>query len=167
MTLTKRSFTLDLIRIRATFFLRKILGMFSGSFHLISIGILTAPYPWIPPTSIAYLPIICLLFDKLMNLDEDIKKISSTYHAWRGEKDTGDYEDVPGFCKSATREEIKSHSFVLTPGRYVGAEDLEDEDEPFEEKMQRLTEILEGQFKQSSRLELAIRKNLREIGYGG
>ena len=70
--------------------------------------------------------------------DEEIARIAGAYHAWRGEKDAGAYADVPGFCKAATLEEIAAHGFVLTPGRYVGAEDVEDDGEPFEEKMGRL-----------------------------
>ena len=70
--------------------------------------------------------------------DEDITRISGTYHAWRGEKDAGDYEDILGFCKSATLEEIRKHGHVLTPGRYVGAEAQEDDGEPFDDKMKRL-----------------------------
>ena len=71
--------------------------------------------------------------------DADIQKIVSTYHAWRGDKGRGqDYEDVAGFCKSATTAEIAAHGHVLTPGRYVGAEEVEDDGEPFEEKMPRL-----------------------------
>jgi type I restriction enzyme M protein len=66
--------------------------------------------------------------------DEDIARIANTYHAWRGEQEAGEYVDVPGFCKSATLEEIHKHSHVLTPGRYVGAEAQEDDGEPFEKK---------------------------------
>ena len=65
---------------------------------------------------------------------EEIQKIATAYHAWRGEPDAGEYEDVAGFCKSATTEEIVKHNFVLTPGRYVGAGEVEDDGEPFEEK---------------------------------
>jgi type I restriction enzyme M protein len=97
--------------------------------------------------------------------EEEITRIAATYHAWRGESEAGTYADVPGFCKSATLEEIQSHGYVLTPGRYVGAEEVEDEDEAFEEKMQRLTQKLEEQFKESARLEKAIRENLRKVGY--
>ena len=71
--------------------------------------------------------------------DEDIARIARTYHAWRGEKEAGEYADVPGFCKSAPLEEVRKHGHVLTPGRYVGAEAVEDDGEPFEEKMKRLT----------------------------
>lgn len=97
--------------------------------------------------------------------DEDILKIAGTYHAWRGEKEVREYMDIPGFCKSATREEIEKHGFVLTPGRYVGAEDLDDEDEPFGEKMKQLTSKLDQQFNESGRLEQVIRNNLKELGY--
>src|SRR5262249_33318866 len=78
--------------------------------------------------------------------DDDIAKIASTYHAWRGDKDAGKYEDVPGFCKSTTLEEIGKHGHVLTPGRYVGAEAQEGDGEPFDAKMKRLvTTLLEQQ----------------------
>lgn len=98
--------------------------------------------------------------------DEDIARIASTYHAWRGDEGAGKYEDLPGFCKSATTDEIAAHAFVLTPGRYVGAEDVADNDEPFAEKMQRLTVTLSEQFADSTKLEKAIRSNLKELGYG-
>ena len=99
--------------------------------------------------------------------EEEIARIGKTYHAWRGEKGAGKYADVPGFCKSATTEEITGHGFVLTPGRYVGAEEIEDDGEPFDQKMQRLTTTLFEQFAESARLEKAIRKNLKGLGYGG
>ena len=98
-------------------------------------------------------------------LDGDIRDISATYHAWRGDKGAGTYEDTAGFCKSATLEEIKSHGHVLTPGRYVGAEEIEDDGEPFEQKMKRLVGELNGQFAESARLEAAIKANLRGLGY--
>ncbi|MCY7277304.1 MAG: SAM-dependent DNA methyltransferase, partial [Phormidesmis sp. CAN_BIN44] len=69
-----------------------------------------------------------------------------------------------GFCRNATLAEIQSHGYVLTPGRYVGAEDLAEDDEPFEEKMQRLTAKLEVQFAESAKLEAAIRQNLKALG---
>jgi len=97
--------------------------------------------------------------------DEEIARIAGTYHAWRGEAGAGEYKDIPGFCKSAATEEIAAHGYVLTPGRYVGAEEVEDEGEPFEEKMARLTAQLEEQFQESAKLEAAIRDNLQEIGY--
>jgi type I restriction enzyme M protein len=99
--------------------------------------------------------------------DEDISKIVSAYHAWRGDKGAGEYEDVAGFCKSATLDEIRSHGHVLTPGRYVGAEEVEDDGEPFEQKMKRLVGELNEQFAESARLEAAIKANLRGLGYGG
>jgi len=95
--------------------------------------------------------------------DEEIKKIASTYHAWRGEG--GEYKDIPGFCKSATIEEIRKHNHILTPGRYVGFEEEEEDDEPFDEKMKRLTSELAQQFQKSRELEEEIRKNLESIGY--
>jgi type I restriction enzyme M protein len=98
--------------------------------------------------------------------DQDIAKIAATYHAWRGEKDTGSYADMPGFCKSASTDEIRKNGFVLTPGRYVGAEDVIDDGEPFEEKMGRLTVRLTEQFQESERLEMVITENLERLGYG-
>ncbi|HVY46694.1 MAG TPA: N-6 DNA methylase [Minicystis sp.] len=98
--------------------------------------------------------------------DEDIARIAGAYHAWRGEKGAGRYEDVPGFCKAATLEEIASHGYVLTPGRYVGAEDAPDDGEPFDAKMKRLTATLKEQFAEGERLEKEIRKNLASLGYG-
>jgi type I restriction enzyme M protein len=86
--------------------------------------------------------------------------------AWRGEKDAGDYADVPGFCKSATLEDIRNHGHVLTPGRYVGTEAQEDDGEPFEEKMRRLTAQLREQHAEAQRLDEAIWDNLKELGYG-
>lgn len=96
--------------------------------------------------------------------DEDITKIADTYHAWRGEKDAGEYEDVPGFCKAASLEEIKGHGYVLTPGRYVGAEVAEDDDTPFEERFAALKAKLEGQFAEAERLTATIREKLAEVG---
>jgi type I restriction enzyme M protein len=98
--------------------------------------------------------------------DDDIQRIVSAYHAWRGDKGAGSYSDVAGFCKSATLDEIRSHGHVLTPGRYVGAEEVEDDGEPFDVKMKRLVGELEGQFTESARLEKAIKANLRGLGYG-
>jgi len=98
--------------------------------------------------------------------DDDIQTIADTYHAWRGEEGAGVYKDAAGFCKAAIIDEIKSHGFVLTPGRYVGAEAIEDDDEPFEEKMARLTATLEEQLAEADRLEKVIRENLKGLGYG-
>ena len=98
--------------------------------------------------------------------DEEINRIAGTYHAWRGEKDSGEYEDVPGFCKSATTDEIKEHGYVLTPGRYVGAAEIEDDGIPFEEKMAELSAKLYEQFAEADQLEATIMKNLEVLGYG-
>jgi type I restriction enzyme M protein len=97
--------------------------------------------------------------------DADLQKITSTYHNWREAKGAGQYADIPGFCKSATTAEIAAHGYVLTPGRYVGAEEVEDDGEPFEEKMPRLVAELNAQFAESARLEAAIRANLKGLGY--
>ena len=94
--------------------------------------------------------------------DEDIKKIANTYIAWQNEDG---YEDVQGYCKVASIDEIKEHDYILTPGRYVGIEEVEDDGEPFEEKMDRLTNTLANQFKKSRELEEEIRKQLGGIGY--
>ena len=100
--------------------------------------------------------------------DEDICKIADTYHAWRGDKDCAvEYEDVAGFCKSATLDDIRQHNHILTPGRYVGAAEVEDDGEPFEEKMDRLTAALHEQTEQSIKLDQIIWANLEDIGYGG
>ena len=97
--------------------------------------------------------------------DEDIARIADTYHAWRGGEDAGDYADVPGFCKSATIEEVQKHGHVLTPGRYVGAEAQEDNGEPFEEKMKRLVAQLREQQTEGARLDAAIEANLESLGF--
>jgi len=98
--------------------------------------------------------------------DDEIKQIAGTYHAWRGDEGAGTCEDIPGFSRSATLDEVRDHGYVLTPGRYVGAEDVEDDDEPFEEKMARLSTALRDQFARSAELEAAIRANLGRLGYG-
>jgi len=124
--------------------------------------------------------------------DDDIAKIAGTYHTWRGEspllleesqgvtadeavlssspsgrgRGEGDvYQDILGYCKGVTLEDIREHSHVLTPGRYVGAPEMEEDDEPFEEKMEWLTSELFEQFAQSKRLEDEIRNNLKELGF--
>ena len=117
--------------------------------------------------------------------DEEVQKIADTYHAWRGDatnsllpraggeggrrpdEGAAAYADVAGFCKSATTAEIAGHGHVLTPGRYVGAEEVEDDGEPFDQKMQRLVAELHTQFAESAKLEQAIKSNLRGLGYGG
>lgn len=109
-----------------------------------------------------------VLYDRVhRNLtDEDIKRIADTYHSWRGDLKKK-YEDIPGFCKAAKLEEIQKHGYVLTPGRYVGAEAMEEDAEPFEKKIARLTQDLDTQFAESAKLEKAIRKNLKGLGYAG
>ncbi len=112
--------------------------------------------------------------------DADLHKISSTYHAWRNAgpelargrsteaaSKLAPYVDTPGFCKAASTAEIAAHGHVLTPGRYVGAEEVEDDGDPFEEKMPRLVAELSSQFVESAKLEAAIRANLKGLGYGG
>ena len=94
---------------------------------------------------------------------EDIKKVATTYHAWRGEG--GKYEDIQGFCKTTTLDDIKKQGYILTPGRYVGAKEEEEDSEAFEDKMKRLTTELTEQFRKSKELEEHIRKNLSGIGY--
>jgi type I restriction enzyme M protein len=99
--------------------------------------------------------------------DEDSARIAGIYHAWRGEKEAGDYADVPGFCKSVPLEAVRKHGHVLTPGRYVGAEAQEDDGDSFEEKMQRLTATLREQQAEAAKFDAAIAANLKELGYGG
>jgi len=95
---------------------------------------------------------------------EDIAKISGAYHAWRGKG--GVYKDFPGFCKAATLDEVRKHGHVLTPGRYVGTEELEDDAEPFEDKMARLTSLLREHQLDSEQLDAAILASLKKLGYG-
>ena len=121
--------------------------------------------------------------------DADLEKITSTYHVWRGDSGAPGnaklqlgssarnaelelgapvrYTDIPGFCRSATTAEIAAHGHCLTPGRYVGAEEVEDDGDPFEEKMPCLVAELHAQFAESAKLEQAIKANLRGLGYGG
>lgn len=100
---------------------------------------------------------------KLRELSEDdIMKIANTYHAYANDNK---YEDVAGFCKKVSLEEIKTNDYVLTPGRYVGIKEPEDDGEPFEEKMKRLTSELSEQMKKSTELDIEIKKVLGEIGY--
>jgi type I restriction enzyme M protein len=94
----------------------------------------------------------------------DLDKISGTFRAWKRGKG---YADVKGFCRSATCQEIAGHGYVLTPGRYVGAEDVKDDGEPFDQKMRRLVTTLHQQFAEGAKLEKAIRKNLAGLGFGG
>ena len=97
--------------------------------------------------------------------DEDIGRIAGAYHAWRGEEGAGEYADVPGFCKSATLEEVRRHGHVLTPGRYVGAPPREDDGEPFEDKMKRLVAQLRVQQAEAAKLDAAIVENIKGLGF--
>ena len=101
---------------------------------------------------------------------EEINRVVSVYHAWRGDKGADKYEDIAGFCKSATLEEIAGHGHVLTPGRYVGAEEVENDGEPFEEKVPRLVGQLQGQlqgqFAEFEKLKKTINRSLKGMGYG-
>jgi type I restriction enzyme M protein len=112
--------------------------------------------------------------------DADISKIADTYHAWKLDPDGSlkqadkrgvvlelapPYRDVPGFCKSVTNDEIARHGYVLTPGRYVGAGDIEDEGEPFDDKMKRLVNELNSQFAEATRLQSEIGKNLQQLSW--
>jgi len=94
--------------------------------------------------------------------DEESERISSTYYNW---KNNQKYDDIEGFCKSESIEEIKKHDFVLTPGRYVGLQEIEDNGIPFEEKIIKLTSELTDLFKESKELEEKIKNNLKGIGY--
>jgi type I restriction enzyme M protein len=95
--------------------------------------------------------------------DDDVARIVGTYHAWRGDKGAAKYEDVAGFCKSVTLDEIRSHHHVLTPGRYVGTEDIEDDDETFQERLPKL----EAQFAEAARLEARISEHLKGLSGNG
>ncbi len=98
--------------------------------------------------------------------EEDIARIAGAYHNWRGDGD-GDHEDVAGFCKEASREDIGKHEFVLTPGRYVGVEEVEDDGVPFEDKMSALSAELREQFVAGAGLEKKIKSALGGLGFGG
>ena len=97
---------------------------------------------------------------------EEIARIAGVYHAWRGDPGAAEYADQPGFCRSATLDEVRGHSHVLTPGRYVGAADAEEDDEPFEDKMRRLSATLREQVAEGQRLDAIIAADLRELGFG-
>ena len=95
--------------------------------------------------------------------DEEIARIARSYHAWRGEPDAGAYQDVPGFCKAASTEEIAKHNFVLTPGRYVGAGAAEEGGAPFPERFAELQAKLEEHFAEAERLTATIRERLASV----
>jgi len=94
--------------------------------------------------------------------DPEIERIASTYHNWLAGKD---YEDVAGFCKAESISNVAESGYMLTPGRYVGLAPEEEDSEPYEEKMKRLTGELGELFKESHRLEEEIRKNLVALGF--
>jgi len=104
--------------------------------------------------------------------DEDIAKIADTYHVWRGDSignwqsAIDNYINLPGFCRAATVDDIRKHGYVLTPGRYVGAEAQEDDGEAFDEKMKVLTATLRRQQAEATKLDTMIAANLKELGYG-
>ncbi len=99
--------------------------------------------------------------------DEDVAKIADTYHSWRGDKDSGKYANVPGFCKATKLDDMRKHGHVLTPGRYVGAEEIEGDGEPFNEKMQRLSATLRQQRAEAKKLDAEISTNLQVLGFNG
>jgi len=96
---------------------------------------------------------------------EQIEKIAGTYRSYVGENGYPKYKDIPGYCKVAKIEDIGKSNYVLTPGRYVGAEDVEDDGEPFEEKMKRLTKDYGELSEKSMGLDKQIRKNLKGLGF--
>jgi type I restriction enzyme M protein len=104
---------------------------------------------------------------------DDVAEIARTYHAWRSvdaaeraNTQVRPYEDIPGFCKSATLADIEKNDFVLTPGRYVGTAAIEDDAIPFETKMAELSSTLYQQMAEAEKLDAVIRKNLEVLGYG-
>lgn len=98
--------------------------------------------------------------------DVELALIARTYHAWRGEKDVGQFVDVPGFCRSVTLGEIREHAYVLAPARYVGAVEQSEDSEPFEIRLQRSTAILRAQMAEGRQLDAAIEANLEAWGHG-
>ncbi len=98
--------------------------------------------------------------------DADVQAIADTYHSWRGEKNGGKYRNMPGFCGSVTTDKIAAHGYILTPGRYVGAEEAQHDSEQLQQKIKRLTDKLEEEFTESSRLEKEIRANLSKLAHG-
>jgi type I restriction enzyme M protein len=96
--------------------------------------------------------------------DDIIERIASTVAAWSGENES-DYQDIAGHCRSVSLDEISQHGHVLTPGRYVGAEEVEDDDDAFADKMQTLTEKLGEQMAKGAELDALIRLKLGSLGY--
>jgi type I restriction enzyme M protein len=96
--------------------------------------------------------------------EADIQKITRAYHAWRGEASAGNYENVPGFCRAAHLDEVREHGYALTPGRYVGAADVENDDAPFAERFSSLKESLERQFEAATEQQAHIKAMLVRLG---
>ncbi len=96
--------------------------------------------------------------------EDDLNTIAGTYHAWRGDS-TNAYADIAGFCKAVGLDEVRMAGYALSPGRYVGSEQIEGDGEPFEDKMRRLAAELDQQFEQGAALEKSIRDNLRALGF--
>ena len=96
--------------------------------------------------------------------ESDIAAITGAYHRWRSKPKSGlgEYQDIPGFCRSASLEEVRKHGHVLTPGRYVGSEDAEDDSAPFKERIAELRGELAGMFAEARSLENAIAGGLGE-----
>jgi type I restriction enzyme M protein len=97
--------------------------------------------------------------------DEDIENIANAYHNWRSKEWEAKYKDVPGFCKSANIEEIRKNNHLLTPGRYIEFKESEDDGQPFDEKMEKLTKSLSEQMQKASTIDTVIKINLKKIGY--
>ena len=95
--------------------------------------------------------------------EDDIAKISSTYNTWRSKTDYGQYTDEPGFCKAASLDDITANDYVLTPGRYVGIAEVEADDEPIDEKIERLMNELFAEFEVGRALENEIKNRLKGI----
>jgi len=97
--------------------------------------------------------------------DKDLAKISAAYHSWRSKEYKETYKDIPGFCKSASIQEIRKSNYILTPGRYIDFKEIEEDEQAFEEKMQQLTAALKGQMQKAQTIDESIKINLKKIGY--
>ena len=98
---------------------------------------------------------------------EEINRIANTYHSWQKGEDVDGYENIPGYCRSASLEEVRKHGYVLTSGRYVGLEPQEEDTKPFGDKMERLIVEFRKQQAEGTRLDVAINENLESLGFGG
>ena len=97
--------------------------------------------------------------------NEEIKQIAKTYHAWRGENYRDEYKDIPGFCRSATIEEVCQYDYMLTPGRYVGVELQREDGEVFEDKMSRLSSQWFEHSREAKKVDQLISSNLKILGF--